>query len=233
MFFKMLDYIYIMVKFIQFDEPEEVSNDLENDLRIINEDLPPPAEDLKESPFINKPARVLKKTFKPPPLEEVQEEDTADIGEPPALSVKTIKPKKPLSKKQLANLERMRLKKVKKAQEQLEKTISKNDITKSIEQPKEYTEAEMLDMEQSEFDDWLKYMSRFDKMIKAKQQEEQRVADEVYKKEKEIEDRIRKKIELENNQRNNISNKITESVVPILQQQAQPDYGQYANMFGY
>ena len=222
-----------MVKFIQFDETEEVSNDLENDLRIINEDLPTPAEDLKESPFINKPARVLKKTFKPPPLEELQEEETADIGEPPALSVKTIKPKKPLSKKQLANLERMRLKKVKKAQEQLEKTISKNDITKSIEQPKEYTEEEMLDMEKSEFDDWLKYMSRFDKMIKAKQQEEQRVADEVYKKEKEIEDRIRKKIELENNQRNNISNKITETVVPILQQQAQPDYGQYANMFGY
>lgn len=227
----MLDYIYIMVKFIQFDETEEVSNDLENDLRIINEDLPPPAEDLKESPFINKPARVLKKTFKPPPLEEVQEED---IGEPPALSVKSIKPKKPLSKKQLANLERMRLKKVKKAQEQLEKTISKNDITKSIEQPKEYTEEEMLDMEQSEFDDWLKYMSRFDKMIKAKQQEEQRAADEIYKKEKEIEDRIRKKIELENNQRNNnISNKITESVVPILQQQAQPDYGEYASYFGF
>ena len=54
-----------MVKFLEYDETEDISADLDNDLKIINEDLPPKGEDLKQSPFIKQPARVKKPAFKP------------------------------------------------------------------------------------------------------------------------------------------------------------------------
>ena len=51
-------------------------------------------------------------------------------------------------------------------------------------------------------------------------------------KEKAMEDKIRKKIEMENQQRNNVSAKIPEANVPILQQPTL-DFGAYSQMFGY
>jgi len=228
-----------MVKFIEYDEPEDISADLDADLKVINADLPPPAEDLKTSPFIQQPARVKKVAFKPPPVK--QEEIEADLtiknlevtDEPPPLKVKSIKPKKPLTEKQLANLEKMRMKKMEKAQQKVEKTMTKNDITRDIEKPKEVTQEELLEMEQAEFDNWLKYMDKFDSMMKAIQKDKQRQAMEQAAKEKELEDRIRKKIEMENQQRNNITPKVQESNVPILQQPVTQDYGAYSSMFGY
>lgn len=229
-----------MVKFIEFDETEDISADLDNDLKIINEDLPPKGEDLKTSPFIQKPARIKKTAFKPaPPVQEdieadltvKQEIESDKLNDTPALKVKSIKPKKPLTEKQLANLEKMRMKKIEKAQQKVEKTMLKTDITKNIEKPKEYSQEEVMEMEQVEFENWMKYMDKFDKMMKAIQKDKEREALEVAKKEKELEDKIRKKIEMENQQRNNITPKVPEANVPILQQPQ--DFGSYSSMFGY
>ena len=234
-------YIYKMVKFLEYDETEDISADLDNDLKIINEDLPPKGEDLKTSPFIQQPARIKNPAFKPqPPKQEDIEADLSvkqeieldKLNEPQTLKVKSIKPKKPLTEKQLANLEKMRMKKIEKAQQKVEKTMAKNDITKDIEKPKEYSQEEVMDMEQAEFENWMKYMDKFDKMMKAIQKDKERQAMEVARKEKEIEDRIRKKIEMENQQRNNVSAKTQEANVPILQQPTL-DFGTYSQMFGY
>ena len=230
-----------MVKFLEYDETEDISADLDNDLKIINEDLPPKGEDLKTSPFIQQPARIKKPAFKPqPPKQEDIEADLSvkqeieldKLNEPQTLKVKSIKPKKPLTEKQLANLEKMRMKKMEKAQQKLDNTMAKNDITKDIEKPKEYSQEEVMDMEQAEFENWMKYMDKFDKMMKAIQKDKERQAMEIEKKEKEIEDRIRKKIEMENQQRNNVSAKTQEANVPILQQPTL-DFGSYSQMFGY
>ena len=221
-----------MVKFIEFDETADISSDLDNDLKIINGDLPPKGEDLKTSPFITEPSRIKKSAFKPePPKKEDIDADLLIKEDHSLLKVKSIKPKKPMTEKQLMNLEKMRMKKIEKAQQKVEKTMAKNDITKDIEKPKEYTREEVADMEQIEFENWIKYMTKYDSMLKALQKDKERKALEQDKREKEIEDRIRKKIELENQQRNNINPpKIQEANVPILQQQ---DFGNYANMFGY
>ena len=65
-----------MVKFLEYDEAEDISTDLDNDLKIINEDIEPKGEDLKTSPFIQKPARIKKQAFKPePPKKEDIEAD--------------------------------------------------------------------------------------------------------------------------------------------------------------
>ena len=52
---------------------------------------------------------------------------------------------------------------------------------------------------------WLKYMDKFDKMMKAINKEKDRKENERLQKEKEIEDRIRKKIETEYQQKHNIN----------------------------
>lgn len=230
-----------MVKFLEYDETEDISGDLDNDLKIINEDLPPKGEDLKTSPFIQKPARIKKPAFKPaPPTQQDIEADLSvkheieldKLNDAPELKVKSIKPKKPLTEKQLANLEKMRMKKMEKAQQKVEKTMSKNDITKNIEKPKEYSQEEVMEMENAEFENWMKYMDKFDKMMKAIQKDKEREAMEIMAKEKAMEDRIRKKIEMENQQRNNVSAKTQETNVPILQQPVL-DYGAYSQMFGY
>ena len=227
-----------MVKFIEFDEdPEVESKQLDHELDIINADVEK-TEDLKVSPFIQKPSRIIKKpAFKPePPTQEEVEKEVEIIKEDPTiLKVKSIKPKKPLSEKQLLHLERMRKKKIEKTQSKIEKTIEKNDITKSIDKPQEITEEELLEMEESEFNNWMKYMDKFDKMMKSIKKENERKENERLQKEKEIEDRIRKKIETEYQQRNNINtnnNKKLEQHVPILQQPPN-DYGEFSNMFGY
>lgn len=244
-----------MVKLIEFEEDLPVSEEMVEDLRVINADLPPKPETLTDSPFNKIPAKKKKApVFKPPPpvVETTNTEPSleliAESPEPPIYiaplspppqpenvneNVKKIKPKRPLTEKQKSHLERIRKKKVEKAQAKIQKTIEKNDIVKTPEQPTPISEEEIMDMEKDEFENWLKYMDKFDKMCKSIAAENQRKADEINKKEKEIEDRIRKKIELENRQRQNINKPIYEE--NILEQQAPPqtDYGQYSGMFGY
>jgi hypothetical protein len=240
------------LKFLEFDNPEEEQKELEADLAIINEDIKEPiVEDLNQSPFIKEPKRIKKETFKPPPpnKEDIQKEmENADmefdkekkrIVEKPEKKVKTLKPKKPLTEKQKAHLENMRLKRAEKQKAKLEQQMNKTDIVakaeKKMNKPVEYSEEEIKEME--EFDNWLKQMDKFNKMMEAIEKEKKRKLELEQKKEAEIEARIRKKIEMENKQRQGQvirKNKPqpTQNLPPILQQQ-ENEYGEYAHMFGF
>lgn len=239
------------LKFLEFDNPEEEQKELEADLSIINQnEKEPVVEDLNQSPFIQEPKRVKKETFKPPPPNkediqkeiEIAKEQQAEQTEKPQAkqSVKALKPKKPLTEKQKAHLENMRLKRAEKQKAKLEKQMEKTDIVtkveKKMEKPVEYTDEEIKDMEKAEFDLWIKHMDKFNKMMEAVQKEKMRKLQEQQRKEAELEAKIRKKIELENKQRNgqSIQKRVvpTQELPPILQQQ-ENEYGDYAHMFGY
>ena len=240
-----------MVKFMEFENVEEpTSADLADDLKIINSDLPPEREDLKQSPFTTKPTRKPAFKPKPPVIEETieeepqeeeynEEEQEEEDLEPPKPKVKALKPKKPLSEKQKAHLEKCRIKKLEKAKGKVEKTLQKNNIVNKIALPQqeEKTDEELMNMDNAEFERWMKNMDRFDKMLKAIKKDEERKQQEALKQEQEIENRIRKKIEMENKEKQGIRT-TTEAKVPILQQpvqpiEEQPQYGQYSSMFGY
>jgi hypothetical protein len=248
--------------FLQFDEePEGISKQLDEDLKIINEDEPPAPEVINpnESPFITEPKR--KPAFKPPPIasqKEVEENVEVDISEAivekpnKAKQPKAIKSKKPLSEKQKAHLEKMRLKRVEKKKAQLEKRMEKSDIVakaekkmdKPINEVTEMTEEEIMEMDKKEFDKWLKYMDKFERMMNAIQKEEERKLEKLkkqeearIKKEMELEKKIREKIEREMKEKENKKyNKPDYSNIvntqPILEQTTN-DYGEFSNMFGY
>lgn len=227
----------MVVKFLEFEEVNEGT--LNDDLEIINGDLPSlkvmDNEDLG-TPFIQTPKR--KPVFKPPKVQDIVtevEEQDEHIQE-----VKKIKPKKTLSEKQKAHLEKMRLKKANKKKEQIEKTMEKSDIVSKVEEkmekPKEVTEEEILDMDKKEFNKWIKYMDRFEKMVDAMEKQKMREVEKIRKEEEIIEARIRKKIELENKQRINKKHNIPDYTEinnnPVLENK-ENDYGEYSGMFGY
>ena len=225
----------MVVKFLEFEEVNEGA--LNDDLEIINGDLPPVSEDLTETPFIQTPKR--QPAFKPPPpnteeiVEEVEDEEEEHIQE-----VKKIKAKKPLSEKQKAHLEKMRLKKANKKKEQIEKTMEKSDIVSKVkmEVPKELSEEEILDMDKKEFNKWIKYMDRFEKMVDAMEKQKQREVEKIRKEEEILEARIRKKIEMENKQRSNKKHDIPDysniNNNPALENK-ENEYGEYSSFFGY
>ena len=223
----------MVVKFLEFEEINE--GELNDDLEIINGDLPAIGEDLTETPFIKAPQR--KKTFKPPPpkTEEIVEDEEPHIQE-----VKKIKPKKPLSEKQKAHLEKMRLKKANKKKDQIEKKLEKSDIVTKVEKkmeiPKDFSEEEILDMDKKEFDKWIKYMDRFEKMVEAMEKQKERENEKIRKEEAIIEARIRKKIEMENRKRSNEKHAVPDYTeinnTPVLENK-ENDYGEFSNMFGY
>ena len=227
----------MVVKFLEFEEVNEGA--LNDDLEIINGDLPPVSEDLTETPFIQTPKR--KPAFKPPPpnTEEivVEVEDEVYSGEH-IQEVKKIKAKKPLSEKQKAHLEKMRLKKANKKKEQIEKTMEKSDIVSKVkmEVPKELSEEEILDMDKKEFNKWIKYMDRFEKMVDAMEKQKQREVEKVRVQEELIEAKIRKKIEMENKKRSNEKHSVPDysdiNNNPALENK-ENDYGEFSNMFGY
>ena len=252
--------------FLQFDEePEGISKQLDEDLKIINGDEPPAPEVINpnESPFITEPKR--KPAFKPPPIAsqkqpeqenqaKVEENVEVEVVEKPnkAKQPKAIKSKKPLSDKQKAHLEKMRLKRVEKKKAQLEKRMEKSDIVakaekkmdKPINEVTELTEEEIMEMDKKEFDKWLKYMDKFERMMNAIQKEEERKLEKLrkqeeakIKKEMELEQKIREKIEREMKEKENKKyNKPDYSNIvnsqPILEQTTN-DYGEFSNMFGY
>ena len=212
---------------------------------------------MNQSPFIKEPKRIKKETFKPPPpnKEDIEkevnvkksinedmhfDEEKKRLIEKPAPKVKALKPKRPLTEKQKAHLENMRLKRAEKQKAKLEKQMEKTDIVtkaeKKMEKPVEYTDEEIKEMEKAEFDQWIKHMDKFNRMVEAVEREKMRKLQEQQKKEAEIEARIRKKIEMENKQRNGQVPKKqgvpSQNLPPILQQQ-ENEYGEYAHMFGF
>jgi len=219
------------VGLLAFDDPQNESLELKQDLDTINGDVREEqvvADDLKGSPFVVEPKRQPA-LIPPPPVaeeEEVQEQ-----------TVKPIKPKKPLSEKQKAHLARMRQRKADNKKKKIEKQLEKTDIVKEVEKkmpvPAMPTPDEIEEMDKQEFEVWLKYMDRFDRITKAIEKDKQRKLDAEQKKEKEIEDRIRKKMEAEYRQRSGHKAPTQQQPVPELINQAQNPFGEYSNMFGY
>ena len=221
---------YIMpLGFLQFDnEPEGISKQLDEDLKIINGDLPPPPEVINPSvsPFVTEPKRKLidkVNIFKPPPvnhrfqkntindseginenIEEVSDYKSSDELIPP--KTKPIKSKKPLSEKQKAHLEKMRLKRVEKKKTQIEKKMEKSDIVTKIDKTNnipviEISEEELLDMDKKEFEKWIKNMDKFEKMMNAMEKEKQREMEKLLKLEQKEK---QKELDLENKIRQKI-----------------------------
>lgn len=224
----------MVVKFLEFEEVTE--GDLNDDLAIINADLPPAVENLDDNPFIQTPKR--QPAFKPPPP---QTEAEAPVEEEPVeeITVKKIKAKKPLSEKQKAHLEKMRLKKANKKKDQIEKKMEKTDIVSKVEQKIQApikTDEEILDMDKKEFDKWIKHMDRFEKMVEAMEKQREREQEKVRNQEAIIEARIRKKIEKESRERSNQKHSVPDysniTNTTVLEHK-ENDYGEFSSMFGY
>ena len=227
--------------FLQFEEDDEdVDKQLSEDLKVINADLPPIPEIVNPStsPFITAPKR--KPVFKP---------EQPTIQEEPATTPSPIvKTKKPLSEKQKAHLEKMRLRRVNKKKEQLEKKMEKTDIVKKVEAKMdipviEKTQEEIMEMDNKGFDLWMKNMNKFDKMMDAATKAKERELELILKaeekerlKEEAIESRIREKIKKERLDEESVKynkpNYKNITVQPILQQPVN-DFGEYSSMFGY
>lgn len=231
--------------FLQFDEePEGISKQLDEDLSIINGDLPPAPEVINPNttPFITEPKR--KPAFKP--AQPVAEQPVAEVEL--AKPTKSIKSKKPLSEKQKAHLEKMRLKRIEKKKSQIEKKMEKSDIVTKVEAKSDIpviqvSEEELIDMDKKEFEKWIKNMDKFERMMNAMEKEKERENEKLLKiqqkeKEKELalERRIREKIKKETEEQQNVKyNKPTYNISPAqpILQQPTNDYGEYSNMFGY
>ena len=234
--------------FLQFDdEPEGISKQLDEDLSIINGDLPPAPEVINPNttPFITEPKR--KPAFKPaqPVAEQpVAEQPEVELTKP----TKTIKSKKPLSEKQKAHLEKMRLKRIEKKKAQIEKKMEKSDIVTKVEAKSDIpviqiSEEELIDMDKKEFEKWIKNMDKFERMMNAMEKEKERENEKLLKiqqkekdKELALERKIREKIKREAEEQQNVKyNKPTYNISPAqpILQQPTNDYGEYSNMFGY
>ncbi len=231
--------------FLQFDEePEGISKQLDEDLSIINGDLPPAPEVINPNttPFITEPKR--KPAFKPAQPVVEQPEPEVELAKP----TKTIKSKKPLSEKQKAHLEKMRLKRIEKKKSQIEKKMEKSDIVTKVEAKSDIpviqvSEEELIDMDKKEFEKWIKNMDKFERMMNAIEKEKERENEKLLKiqqkeKEKELalERKIREKIKRETEEQQNVKyNKPTYNISPAqpILQQPTNDYGEYSNMFGY
>ena len=152
------------VEFPSFDL-NAISDDVKPDLEIVE------SESLHENPnpFVSQPQK--KKVFKPStPSEQKELNVKIEVEDKQAEHIiKKTKPKRPLSEKQKAHLEKMRLKKANKKLDKIkENIVSTDSINTKFVEP---SEEEILDMEKSEFDSWLKNMDKFEKiMVKIEQQ---------------------------------------------------------------
>jgi len=234
--------------FLQFDEePEGISKQLDEDLSIINGDLPPAPEVINPNttPFITEPKR--KPAFKPaqPVADQpVAEQPEVELTKP----TKSIKSKKPLSEKQKAHLEKMRLKRIEKKKTQIEKKMEKSDIVTKVEAKSDIpviqvSEEELIDMDKKDFEKWIKKKDKYERMMNEMKKEKERENEKLLKiqqkeKEKELalERKIREKIKKETEEQQNVKyNKPTYNISPAqpILQQPTNDYGEYSNMFGY
>jgi hypothetical protein len=179
------------VEFPAFDL-DSISEDIKSDLEIIeSETLNEPIE--KTNPFINKPSK--KKVFKPPtPSEQEDLNVKVKVEDKQAEHIKPkLKPKRALSEKQKAHLEKMRLKKANNKLDKIKENIISNDtINNEFQEP---TEEEILDMEKSEFDSWLKNMDKFEKILQKMEQKKLKEQALKEKHEKEQEQKYFKKFQ--------------------------------------
>ena len=214
-----LSLYYIMpVKFPEFDmsEFEKEESTISHDLDIINNDITE-----KSSPFVNTPSK--KKVYKPlPPSQEVDlEERVFKENKEIEIEQKKERKKKTLSEKQKKHLETMRLKKAQKKIDSLkEKIVSTTDERIPVFQ--EPTPDELADMEKSEFDNWLKNMSKFENVMKKMETEKLKKLELEKKQELALEEKYRKKFELEQKAKQQHQKKIKPQKSRTIAQPDQP-----------
>ncbi len=200
------------VKFPEFDieelaEDENIDPHIAKDLEIIDNGVEKHLVIEKESPFISKPK---KKVYKPlPPNQEVElEKRVIEENKVIEKEQKKERKKKQLSEKQKKHLENMRMKKAKKKMESVKEKITSTSNEYNFPQYKEPTEEELADMEKSEFDLWLKNMSKFEKIMAKMETEKQKKAEAERKKEEALEMKYRKKFEAEQLAKKQVEKKI-------------------------
>jgi len=179
------------VEFPSFDL-NAVSDDVKPDLEIVESDS------LHENPnpFVSQPQK--KKVFKPNSVSEQKELNVKiDIEDKQAehIPVKKMKPKRPLSEKQKAHLEKMRLKKANKKLDKIKGNIVSNDKINNEVNFVEPTQEELLEMENAEFDSWLKNMDKFEKIMVRMEKEKLKKQAETERKEKAQEAKYFKKFQ--------------------------------------
>ena len=178
------------VKFPEFDlsEFDQPNTNPNHDLEIIDNQA-------VESPFINTPSK--KKVYKPLPPTQEKELEKKIISEDKENEVKAkrVRKEKQLSEKQKKHLENMRLKKAQKKMKEIKETIQSTDNNISVPTYTEPTPQELSDMEANEFDNWLKNMSKFEKIMKKMEAEKERKAEIERKREEALELKYRKKFE--------------------------------------
>tara|TARA_R110000850_G_scaffold213666_1_gene339685 strand:+ start:74 stop:760 length:687 start_codon:yes stop_codon:yes gene_type:complete len=206
------------VKFPEFDmsEFENEESTIAHDLDIVNNDTIE-----KSSPFVNAPTK--KKVYKPlPPNQEVDlEERVFKENKEIEKEQKKERKKKTLSEKQKKHLETMRLKKAQKKIDSLkEKIVSTTDERVPVFQ--EPTPDELADMEKSEFDTWLKNMSKFENVMKKMEHEKQKKLQAQQKQEQALEQKYRKKFELEQQAKHAHQKKIRPQKTGTIAQPDQP-----------
>lgn len=192
-----------------------------------NEELPVMRQKAKTQDEILDDLKVIEAS-------EIKKQDAAAAPPPEDLTqdpfVKPIKPtrsKKPITDKQREHLARAREKANAMKQAKLNKTQTK--IVEKIAEPP----ADLEDMDEKEFEKWLKNYDKFsDMMTKIKQAEEEKRAKQEAK-EKAIEDRLRAKIEAEYAQKISHTNTKIKNVNPPSTQVAPPPdpYSSYFDEF--
>lgn len=190
-----------------------------------NEDLPVMRQKAKSQEEILDDLKIIEAS-------EIKKQEALNAPPPEDLTqdpfIKPIKPsrsKKPISEKQKEHLARARQKANAMKQEKLNKTQTKI-VEKVVEPP-----ADPEDMDEKEFEKWLKNYDKFnDMMMKIKKaEEEKRLKQEA--KEKAIEDRLRAKIEAEYLEKLSKSNTKTQHVKPEPERVAPPPTDPYSSYF--
>ena len=202
------------------DESLEIK-DLADDLAVINSDLPPAKEDLKQDPFIRKKAAPLK------PEAPIENEI---IEKKPA---KKEKPKRPLSEKQKAHMANMRrLAREKREAKKKEAKIEekKEKIMETIPEESKAPEAKVEKNEDDQFGNWLKNMDRYASMQLAYQKEERRKQELAAKKEKALEAKYFAKFQAQQKQQQQAKQAKTRAPTPAPLGN-QTDFGPFSKYF--
>ncbi len=189
-----------------------------------NEDLPVMRQKAKSQDEILEDLKVIDAS-------ELKKQEAVSAPPPEDLSqdpfVKPIKPKskKPISAKQKEHLARAREKATAMKEAKLNKTQAK--IVEKVAEPISPPE----DMDEKEFEKWLKNYDKFtDLMNKIKQAEEEK-RQKVLAKEKAIEDRLRAKIEAEYSEKFSKNNTNTQHVNPQSTPVVPPPPDPYSSYF--
>lgn len=251
---------------IQMQSPEEVSQ-LADDLRIINDDLPI-KEDLKGDPFVRENVISNRKVAPIKPKKTVSEKKLNSLAKAREIQKQKRAEKKRLELEKIKKTEsqqsfekdsqqeeikgselQLEVKdeqviatKMETFKEQANKTIEKKEqkIETFIEQTGFDKDEDSQNMNEKEFEKWLKNFDRFKKMHDAVEKEKERQRLKEEQKEKQLRDKYFKMFKEQSFLENKINEKTPiESVQKTPKQfhdnsilhSEKPDYGEFSNYF--